>query len=177
MKKILLLITGVVTCVLSAYPHINTTLGTENFGQGKHMANVTKQSKTINNTKTKVMENKEKIVKQVTNFIDGADKSNLELLNLALHENFTNVQNGFFEKKGVFIINKEKYLSLVADETFGGVSREMEVISIDIEGNIAMVKANLKSEKLIFTSFISLVLDEAGQWKVIGNFPFISLND
>lgn len=122
------------------------------------------------------MKNEEKIIQQVTNFIQGGDLSSLDLLNKALHENFTNVQNGLFDQKGIFIIDKDKYLSLISKKTFGGLPRNMEIISVDIAGNIAMVKAHLKSEQLTFTSFISVVMSEVGEWKIIGNFPYVQAN-
>ncbi|MEO1054947.1 MAG: nuclear transport factor 2 family protein [Bacteroidota bacterium] len=123
------------------------------------------------------MENREKIIRQVTSFIEGGDRSSLEMLNMALHEKFSNVQNGFFDQKGIFVIDKDKYLSLISDHTFGGIPRKMEIVSLDIVGNIAMVKAHLRSEQLTFISFISLVMDEHREWKVIGNFPFVEAND
>lgn len=122
------------------------------------------------------MDKNGKIVTQVTKFIKGGDNSDTDMLKLVLHDDFTNVQNGFFDQVGVFIINKAKYLSLISDKIFGGIPREMEIVSIDIAGNIAMVKANLRSEKLIFVSFISLIMENNEEWKIIGNFPYVEVN-
>lgn len=116
---------------------------------------------------------KETIIQAVKKFIEGGDKSDTEMLDQILHKDFTNVQNGFFDQRGIFIINKKKYLSLISGSTFGGIPRNMDILSVDIAGNIAMVKANLTSEKLRFTSFISLIREESGEWKVIGNFPHV----
>ncbi len=122
------------------------------------------------------MSNEEKIIQQVTKFLEGGDNSDLEMLDDALHEKYTNVQNGFFGEKGIYVINKEKYFSLISDKTFGGIPRMISINSIDIEGNIAMVKVSLKSETLKFKSFISLVQLENLNWKVIGNFPHVVPN-
>lgn len=119
------------------------------------------------------MDNKRKIVQQVTKFIQGGDQSNLNMLNDALHDKFSNVQNGFFGKKGIYIIDKDNYLSLISDKTFGGIPRSMDIISVDIANDISMVKVNLKSKNLHFESFISLVKIENDEWKVIGNFPHV----
>jgi hypothetical protein len=119
----------------------------------------------------------EKVLQQVTRFIQGGDNSDTELLKVVLHDGFTNIQNGFLEKKGLVLISKNNYLSLIASKTFGGSPRTMEVQQIDIEGNIAMVKVLLKSEALLFKSFISLIESEEEGWKVIGNFPHIEKNN
>ncbi|WP_420388652.1 nuclear transport factor 2 family protein [Roseivirga sp.] len=73
-------------------------------------------------------------------------------------------------------MNKTQYLTLIEEKTFGGIPREIEIEPIDVEGNIAMVKAKLKSEQLTFKSFISLVQLENKDWQVIGNFPHIIPN-
>ena len=122
------------------------------------------------------MSNEEKIIKQVTQFLRGGDNSDLEMLDEALHDKYTNVQNGFFGEKGVYVIDKEKYCSLISDKIFGGIPRKMDVNSIDIEGDIAMVKVSLQSKELYFKSFISLVQMEDLNWKVIGNFPHVVPN-
>ena len=123
------------------------------------------------------MENQKEILKAVNKFIIGGDTSDLNLLNEVLHPEYSNVQNGFFGEPGIYVISKQKYLSLIEEKTFGGIPREMEVEYVNIEGNIAMVKANLKSEQLIFKSFISLVQAEDNAWQVIGNFPHVVKNE
>ncbi|WP_420384977.1 hypothetical protein [Roseivirga sp.] len=45
------------------------------------------------------MDNQNKIPAAVKNFIIGGDTSNIELLNATLHEDNTNVQNGFLERE------------------------------------------------------------------------------
>ncbi|NAS11432.1 nuclear transport factor 2 family protein [Poritiphilus flavus] len=122
------------------------------------------------------MNNEEKIIQQITKFLKGGDTSDLELLDQALHDKYINVQNGYFGEKGIYIIDKERYFSLISNKTFGGNPRKMEVNSIDIEGNIAMVKVSLESSELKFKSFISLVQIEDSSWKVIGNFPHVMPN-
>lgn len=122
------------------------------------------------------MNNEEKIIEQVSNFLKGGDNSDIEMLNRALHDKYINVQNGFFGEKGIYAIDKTKYLSLISNKTFGGIPRTMEINSVDVEGNIAMVKVTLESAELKFKSFISLVQLEDMNWKVIGNFPHVVSN-
>jgi len=113
--------------------------------------------------------NKE-IIQSITNFIQGGDESNLEKLNRVLHKDYRNIQSGFFAKKGLFIIDKKKYLSLIEKNIFGGIPRTMEILSIDVNGDIAFAKTILESEKMIFTSLITLIKENT-KWYIIGNYP------
>lgn len=118
----------------------------------------------------------ENIIKLITQFIQGGDNSDIVMLDRILHKNFTNTQNGFFEQKGVFVLDKKKYLSLISDGVFGGTPRTINIEFIEIAQTIALAKVILKSKRLSFTSFISLIIDADNEWKVIGNLPHITLN-
>ena len=113
---------------------------------------------------------KDKIIQCITDFIKGGDESNLEKLDKVLHTAYRNVQSGFFAEKGLFIIDKKKYLSLIEANTFGGIPRSMEIISLDINGDIASAKTKLESETMVFYSLITLIKDE-GSWYIMGNYP------
>ena len=120
------------------------------------------------------MNKKEQIIKVFNDFVEGADNADINRLSTSLHENFTNVQNGYFNKPGVHIINKQSYIDHVASGKFGGMKREKEIHSIDINGDMSMVHATLSNQHLKFDSYISLVFEQ-GIWKIIGNFPKIEL--
>lgn len=122
------------------------------------------------------MTQQKEIIHAITDFINGGDTSDIKKLDKVMHSQFRNVQNGFLEAKDLTIIDKEKYLSLVDQKIFGGLPREMDIVSLDRAGTIAVAKVRLKSSQLKFTSFISLVLDEQGNWKVMDNFPYIESN-
>ena len=109
----------------------------------------------------------------VQQFISGGDESDLQKLKSVLHKDYRNVQYGFFGKQGVFVLSKADYISLVADKTFGGNTREMEIKSVEVHGHIAMVRLRLESSLLRFNSFISLIYDDQ-RWQVIGNFPDVT---
>jgi Putative lumazine-binding len=120
------------------------------------------------------MEQKEEVIVAIKKFIESADQSNTKQLAAVLHKDYRNTQIDFFEKKGVFIFDKQKYLSLIEDKIFGGTPRSIEIVNLDIVEKIAVVKVILKGEKLNFTSFISLIKDEIDEWKVIENLPSIT---
>ncbi|WP_430968614.1 nuclear transport factor 2 family protein [Spongiimicrobium sp. 2-473A-2-J] len=115
---------------------------------------------------------RKEIIKVVADFIRGGDQSDLGKLDRVLHRDFRNVQYGFFEKKGVVILDKKKYIALVADKVFGGISRNMEIVSLDVHDTVSVVQLRLESTKMIFNSFVSLI-KEHDKWKVIGQLPDI----
>ncbi len=120
------------------------------------------------------MNAKEQVTVALMLFIRSADKAEIDNLNDSLHENFTNVQNGYFDQPGVHIINKASYVDHVSTGKFGGVIRKINIHFIDIQGDMAMVKATLTNDHLKFHSYISLTREE-NKWSVIGNFPKIEL--
>lgn len=122
------------------------------------------------------MTQQKEIIHTIADFIKGGDQSDIKKLDEVMHSQFRNVQNGFLEEKGLTIIDKDKYLSLIGQKIFGGLPREMDIVSLDRAGTIAVAKVLLKSPKLKFISFISLVLDEQGNWKVMDNFPYVESN-
>ena len=119
---------------------------------------------------------KEKIISSIKQFITGGDESDLQKLESVLHNEYRNVQYGFFDEPGVFVIDKEKYIDLVKEKTFGGNPREMKILSLDIYKNTAMAQLRLESTQLIFHSFVSLIYDK-DQWRVIGNFPEVLVKE
>ena len=58
------------------------------------------------------------VIQCITEFIKGGDESNLVKLDKVLHTEFRNIQSGFFVEKGLFIIDKKKYLFFVSEKNF-----------------------------------------------------------
>jgi hypothetical protein len=120
------------------------------------------------------MTTEEQVKKTVTDFVRAGDNNNLTQLSDVLHEQFQNVQDGFFEKQGVFVFSKEDYKKLVETKRFGGTPRTIEFGAINISGNIAHVEVRLESQFLIFTSML-LLCKEDEKWMVILNVPKIEV--
>lgn len=118
----------------------------------------------------------EKVKQAIENFIKGGDNNDTELLENILHKDYQNIQDGFFDKTGIFIIPKEKYIDLVRDKVFGGKPREITYHSIERKNNIAYAQVALESSVLRFSSLITCV-QENGTWKVITNIPSIEVRD
>lgn len=107
-------------------------------------------------------------------FVIGGDTNDVVLLEKALHPEYQNIQDGFFEEKGIFIFPKTAYLELVGNKTFGGSPRTIHYESIEQSGNIAHVKVILESQHLKFFTTLICVC-EKGSWKVIVNIPVVEV--
>ncbi len=114
----------------------------------------------------------EQVKETVADFVRGGDTNDTALLERVLHSNFQNVQDGFFEEKGVFVFSKEDYKNLVKTKRFGGVPRTIEFVAVNISGNIAHVNVRLESKYLAFNSVL-LLGNDGKRWTIMHNIPTI----
>lgn len=112
------------------------------------------------------------IIQAIHTFVNAADTRNTSVLAAVMHDAYQNIQDGFFEQKGIFIFSKTRYIELIETKRFGGSPRTIKIESIDERGNIAIAKVILESELLCFSSNITLV-NENSEWKVLYNVPSI----
>jgi hypothetical protein len=119
------------------------------------------------------MNDKDRIIQAITNFVEGGDTSNVELLEKVLHEKFHVASNRFMGNPGLAIIDKQQYLSNIETGVFGGLPRNMIIESVDQNDSIALVKLRLESAENYFVSYNSLVLDTEGEWKLIYNLAVV----
>ena len=116
---------------------------------------------------------KERITQVIVNFVKGGDNSDVALLEKVLHPDFRVASNNFMGNPGVKIIDRKAYISNVKEGVFGGLPREMEILSIDESSSIASVKIRLKSEQNNFVSYNLLVLDSDNEWRLIHNLAIV----
>jgi len=114
----------------------------------------------------------EEIRQAIEKFIKGGDTNDTNLLEQILHRNYQNIQDGFFDQPGIFVISKEEYIQLVRDKVFGGKPRTVLYHSLEQKNNIAYAQVSLESPALRFSSLI-ICVRENGEWKVITNVPSI----
>jgi hypothetical protein len=119
------------------------------------------------------MSNTERIIQTITDFVRGGDDSDIDLLDQVLHQDFRVANNGFMGTSGVTVIDKQKYLSNIKNGIFGGLPRQMELVSIDESETIAMVKLHIESAENYFVSYNSIVLDTDNEWKIIHNLAIV----
>ena len=125
-------------------------------------------------TKTSKKEEKEAIKKTVTTYLKGGDERNSTLLNEAMHEDFRVVLHRAFGGEKTSVLSKETYVKMVEDEKLGGTKRTVKFKSVDYSGNVATVKANLESDKLIFESYYDLVKNTDGKWQIVSDMPHVT---
>ncbi|MBK1896121.1 nuclear transport factor 2 family protein [Chryseobacterium paridis] len=112
------------------------------------------------------------IQQAIESFIKAGDNSDIKLMEEILHKDYQNIQDGFFDQQGIFMISKEQYIEHIRNKTFGGKPRTISYDSIEEKGNIAIAKLTLESEVLRFSSTIVCV-KENEKWEIITNIPVI----
>jgi hypothetical protein len=112
------------------------------------------------------------IRKVIADFIHAGDTNDTELLTRVLHPDYQNIQDGFFEEKGIFVFKKDKYAELVGSKRFGGSPRSITFEFIEDLGNLAIAKLRLESEFLVFSSYITAVFEQ-NTWLIINNTPTV----
>ena len=114
----------------------------------------------------------EQAEKTIEAFVKAGDNRDVAALESILHPGFQNIQDGFFEEKGIFVFSKSDYIELIRTKRFGGSPRSLVINSIKQSDNMAIVQATLESQFLIFHSLIICIRDN-GHWKVVNNTPRI----
>ena len=81
--------------------------------------------------------------------------------------------NQMFGFQDVMIMDKRIYLQKIQDKEFGGEKREVVISDLAILGKTTNAKVSFKGSKMTFTSFIQLVQDSGGKWKLINDMPTV----
>jgi hypothetical protein len=114
----------------------------------------------------------EEIKSAIAGFVKGGDNTDTMLLEKILHPDFQNIQDGYFDQKGIYIFDKNQYIELVQTKKFGGHPRSIDYTSIKQLGNIAIANLVLETQQLKFISTIVCVY-ENNQWQIISNIPVV----
>lgn len=117
------------------------------------------------------MEQADKVIEA---FVNAGDNRDVAALDSMLHPTFQNIQDGFFDEKGIFVFSKSDYIELIRTKRFGGSPRSLVINSLEQSDNMAIAQVTLESEYLIFHSLIICVRDD-GHWKIINNTPAIEV--
>jgi hypothetical protein len=112
------------------------------------------------------------IQQAIESFLKAGDNSDIILMEEILHKDYQNIQDGFFDQQGIFIISKEQYIDHIRTKTFGGKPRIISFESVEQKGNIAIAQLTLETDIIRFKSTI-ICVQENEEWKVITNIPVI----
>ncbi|MBD1422943.1 nuclear transport factor 2 family protein [Sphingobacterium chuzhouense] len=117
------------------------------------------------------MEQAEKVIEA---FVKAGDNRDVAALESILHHGFQNIQDGFFDERGIFVFSKSDYIELIRTKRFGGSPRRLIINNIKQSDNMAIARVILESQFLIFHSLIICIRDN-GHWKIINNTPTIEV--
>lgn len=115
-----------------------------------------------------------KVSEIVHQYSKSADERNLTTMRELLHEDFRSIVNRAFGSEEIQLMDKTTYLDLMSKKIIGGDQRKVTILSIDFEEKNAVVKARLLGKKMIFNTFIQLVKEADGEWKIISDLPVIN---
>lgn len=116
-----------------------------------------------------------KIEKAVKEFVATADAQDADKMATILDPNFSSLVNRLFGAETTSVTSKEDYVALLREKKIGGDSRKVEILSIDVQGENASVKAIFDGTKLKFTSYLLLAKDKEGVWRVVTDYPAIEV--
>lgn len=115
------------------------------------------------------------IAEAVESFANSVDAGDADKLKELLHDDYRSIVNQALGSDKIDFLDKATYLDLLAKGIIGGDQRTIVIQSIDLEGNNAVVKARLEGKKLVFTTFIQVVKNSAGQWQIMSDMPTIEV--
>lgn len=120
------------------------------------------------------MTNEQQIELVMTAFVKAGDNSDVNLLDVVLHDDFRVTSNQFMGSSGVTVIDKKQYIANIRKGVFGGIPRKMKIESITYCESIANVTLRLESAENHFVSYNSLFLDFDNRWKLIHNLAVVN---
>lgn len=115
----------------------------------------------------------QKIKETIAAFVKAGDLSDDTTLSGYLDDNYRLVMNRLFGSDQITVLTKSMYLEKIKSKVFGGDDRVVTIQDIIINGNTAVTKVILKGKKMIFSSLITLVMDDTNTWKLISDNPYI----
>ncbi len=121
-----------------------------------------------------VKEDQGEIEQVITNFVKSVDSRNAnDLSKSILSSGSIVVVNDL--TKSIDSYTGSQFVNLVKDGQKGGWQRNVNVSSVDLDGNTAIAKVDITDSRLKETGYFSLIKDN-GAWKVAGEFTTLKFN-
>lgn len=114
-----------------------------------------------------------KIQAAITQWAQAADLQNAEVAGTFLDDRYRIVMNRLFGSADVSTMDKATYLQMLREKKFGGDPRVLKFKRITVTGSTASVQLEMTGSKLQFQSFIQLIQDAQGNWKLVSDVPYI----
>lgn len=109
----------------------------------------------------------------IQTFASAADAQDLKGLEAILHPSYRTILNKAFGSDEVTILSKDDYIGMAKAGKIGGSERELHILSLDIQDEIARATVVLQSETTRFNSYFSMVRNAQGEWQMIADLPQI----
>lgn len=110
----------------------------------------------------------------VEKYVQGTDTRNVDELEKVLYPNCDFVTQNKITNKTVEM-NDGEFIDLVKGGKAGGWTRNVNVNSVDINGNTAAAKVEITDSKLKETSYLALIKDN-GTWKIVSGVSTLETN-
>jgi len=118
----------------------------------------------------KVSKSSEAVKKAVMSQLNASAKRDVESMKKVLHDDFRIVVN---QAERLTVLDLKTMLSLYEQGKFGGEEKEIDLQTIDIQGDLtAMVKVIEKGKKAIFNIYFTLI-NVKGDWKIIQETAYL----
>lgn len=115
-----------------------------------------------------------KIQETIRQWAQAADAQNADAAGEFLDAQYRIVMNRLMGSMEVRTVDKGTYLQMLRDKKLGGDSRELKFKRITVTGTTASVQLEMTGKKLHFQSFLQLIQDADGQWKLVSDVPFVT---
>jgi hypothetical protein len=101
-------------------------------------------------------------------FVKAGDERNSLVLEKIMHENFRALAHPPRTTAAKVVVeSREHYLSLIKEGKVGGKTRTASIRSVDVWNNTAIVRAELESSELHFSSTFSLFFAPENGWQLV----------
>ncbi len=114
-------------------------------------------------------DDKTAIKKVLTKFTKAGDSNDAKALDLLLNEHYRITMNQLFGSKDIAVMDKSTYLDMIRSKKFGGDKRRIDIQSINIQGNNAVVHVHFLGEKANFNSILGFAKTAEGNWQLISD--------
>ena len=106
---------------------------------------------------------KTKIKEAIQQFVQGADSQDSNTLATVLHPES---QQYYVGQEGLVRLPRTTYFNLIDQKKIGGTPRELDIESIDLNGNLAVARVKIWNDNARFENYFSLMKVE-DEWQII----------
>lgn len=112
---------------------------------------------------SKTTTDEEQVRKAVKQFSKSADAQDVAGIQSVLHPE---AQQFFMGPEGMVRLETTTYVSMIEQKKIGGQPRQLSISHVDVDGDMASVKANMSNDAYQFDNFISLMKVD-GSWQIV----------